>query len=271
MFLNNQMQKKVILININNIYDLGKNLYLLSLLTGEQKKNELINLFHFTVNLLDNLMRTFELGSVYVNVQQLSNKLTSCIELEQDIIDTQTVQQINQAALELDFLLKNNFNYQTTFMPTPKGAYRLDVLLHLPYCLFPKCLLEVLPNSEYDVIEFGKAFAFELPTSCAFNLMRIFEAVIIRYYNVVSKVQEHTIKNIGGYIDALEKIEYKDKDNGLIDILKSIKNTYRNPIIHPEVNMTMGDVIRLYGVVYAAIDLMFNIIIDNNNPHLKNN
>lgn len=264
MVQNNKLEKEVILININHVYDLAKSLDSLSLLSGEQEKNKLTNLFSFTITLLDNLMRTFDLGSVYTNVEQLANTLKSCIELEQDVIDIDKVQHLSQSALELDFLLKNNFNYQTMFMPTPKGAYRLDVLLHLPQYLFPKELLKILPNSTYDVAEFGKALAFELPTACAFHLMRIFEAVIIKYYHIVSKVQECNIKNIGSYIDALEKLEYKDKDEELISILKSIKNTYRNPIIHPEVNMTTENTIRLFGVVYAAMDLMLNVVRNSN-------
>jgi hypothetical protein len=267
MVLNNQIQKKMILININNIFDLGKNLYLLSLLTGEQEKNKLINLFSFSINLLDNLTNTFELGSVYLNVKELSDQLKSCKELETDIIDIQTINQISQSALGLDFLLKNNFNYQTTFTPTSKGPYRLDVLLYFPENLFSLCLLKILPNTKSDLIAFGRAFAFDLPDACVFYLMRIFEVVIIRYHEVFSdKDVVANIKNIGGHIDALEKIENQDSE--LISILRSIKNIYRNPIIHPEVNMTMKNMIRMFGVVNAAMDLMLDII-ENNSSNLK--
>lgn len=269
MTANNKVQKKMILININNIFDLGKNLYLLSLLTGEQEKNKLINLFSFTINLLDNLTNTFELGSVYLNVKELSDQLKSCKELETNIIDTQTIDQISQSALGLDFLLKNNFNYQTTFTPTSKGQYRLDVLLYFPEYLFSLCLLNILPNTKSDVIAFGRAFAFDLPDACVFYLMRIFEVVLIRYHEVfVDKDVVANIKNIGGHIDALEKIENQDSE--LISILRSIKNIYRNPIIHPKskVNITMKEMIRMFGVVQAAMDLMLDVI-ESDSSNLK--
>ena len=128
MVQNNKLEKEVILININHVYDLAKSLDSLSLLSGEQEKNKLTNLFSFTITLLDNLMRTFDLGSVYTNVEQLANTLKSCIELEQDVIDIDKVQHLSQSALELDFLLKNNFNYQTSGLKVGRALRGAGVL-----------------------------------------------------------------------------------------------------------------------------------------------
>lgn len=160
---------------------------------------------------------------------------------------------INNNSSQLDFLLFNNLCYQTIFKPTPKGAFRIDNLLLLPETAFPLHLIEKVPDVKYDVEQCTKSLAFELPTACAFHLMRIFEKVLISYAKKQDIELEEKKRSIGNVID---KITSQGKNNQVIDILKNIKNHYRNPLMHSEINVDIEEAIALLGVINGALNLL---------------
>ena len=151
---------------------------------------------------------------------------------------------------------------------TPKGGYDVDILTLAPKNAFPPNLLQKVPEAKYDITECAKALAFELPTACGFHLMRIFEAVLKKYYLITLTLQDSNLlekngrnKTIGTLIQELLDNSTPDKEknnkiNAVIDILKSIKDNYRNPLIHLEINMKIQEVLVLFGVIYGAISLM---------------
>ena len=97
--------------------------------------------------------------------------------------------------------------------------------------------------------------ALKLPTSAGFNLLRSVEGAIHQYYDVVSKgAARPSIRNMGNYIAALEKVS--GVDDKMLEVLRSIKNLRRNPVMHPGDFLELDDALITFDVAKSAISTM---------------
>ena len=141
------------------------------------------------------------------------------------------------------------------FLVVEKGAFDTNSLIENGHKLFPLSILDKCPEAETDMTEAGKALAFELPTASAFHAFRVTEIVLRRYWDCVSDGQPRPKREaIGNYAKILE-------DNGLgdpkvIETLKQLANLHRNPIIHPEVTLSVEGAIETLGIARSAISAM---------------
>lgn len=105
-----------------------------------------------------------------------------------------------------------------------------------------------------EVRQAGKCLAFELATSAGFHILRAAEDVIREYYGeLAGTLPQKKSRNWGRYIDGLKK---HGADLKVIAALEQIKDMHRNPIIHPEVTLTMEEAITLFGMVIGAMVAM---------------
>src|SRR4030095_7755962 len=100
--------------------------------------------------------------------------------------------------------------------------------------------------------EAGKCLAFSLGSAAAFHLFGALESVLREYYDRLSG-GETRLKNtrLGGYIWVVSALP--DVDQKLIAALRQVKDLHRNPTIHFETILTMGEALTLVGMIHSAI------------------
>jgi len=146
------------------------------------------------------------------------------------------------------------------YLVTNKGAYDPVKLISSGESLFPIDLLSKVPNASYDAKEIGRCLAFELATACGFHTTRLLESVIRAYWDVVAKGEDRPKNpNLGVYIREFEKLEFAGKRE-VISTLQIIKDVHRNPLIHPENNLSVTQAISFIAIANSAISYMLEHI-----------
>jgi hypothetical protein len=123
------------------------------------------------------------------------------------------------------------------FTVTPKGLYNTRLLIETPENDFPKEFRVVLPKQMlYDMQQAARCLAFDVPTACAFHVCRGTESLMLAYYARLAKHEWNLPKNRdwSQYIDHLKK---KGAPAKITDRLKEIKDSDRNALIHPDINV----------------------------------
>lgn len=105
-----------------------------------------------------------------------------------------------------------------------------------------------------DTSQAGRCLAFSLPTAAGFHIARATEAVIRRYMEVFgcAPVKESQ-RNWGKFIEALGVAKANPK---VLHHLDQIKSLHRNPLIHPEVSLTLPEAVSLWAICTSAIQAM---------------
>jgi hypothetical protein len=96
-------------------------------------------------------------------------------------------------------------------------------------------------------------------------MWRALEIIIGAYYvSITGKTfdDDKVVSNWGQYIKALEKV---GADKGITGNLDHIRAAYRNPVMHPNVNITKDDAFSLLGIGISAITQVMQAI--ETQPH----
>jgi hypothetical protein len=143
---------------------------------------------------------------------------------------------------------------------TQKRGYDSMALIGYAEVIFPADLPSKVPDAVPDIREAGKCIAFELPTAAGFHLHRANEAIMHRYYDVVSGDKPRPKnRNIGGYLAAMT--EGKFGDQRLLTALKDLNDLHRNPLIHPDQSLeSIDDAIALMNAIHTAAVFMLKSI-----------
>jgi hypothetical protein len=148
-----------------------------------------------------------------------------------------------------------------SFLVAGKESYDSNTLLDEGFKLFPQSLSTKAPESIRDAMQAGRALAFELATACGFHTFRLTEAVIKRYWDQVSsKAPRPKLETIGNYAAELEKNNFGD--NKIWESLKQMAKLHRNPLIHPEVILTVEEAIETLGIARSVIGAMLRALPD---------
>jgi hypothetical protein len=162
---------------------------------------------------------------------------------------------------QLKDILMAELNILPTFLVAEKEGYDINALIDNGYKLFPPTTLSKCPEAENDMVAAGKALAFELPVACGFHVFRATEAVLTRYWNYVSGGQSPKgSKTIGNYATQLEKGNLGDKK--IWEALKQLSKLHRNPVIHPEVVLTVEEAIETLGIARSVMGAMVRVLPD---------
>ena len=148
-----------------------------------------------------------------------------------------------------------------TYAVIQKGCYSTPHLIDEAELIFTEQMRNHLPSQSItDIRQGGRCLAFEVPTAAAFHFLRATEAVLHRYYEELSGGHKRPrIRNMGKYIEALEKISSVDKK--VLAVLRQLKDLHRNPIMHPEISLDMDEAMTLLGIVQSAITTMVGVVI----------
>lgn len=148
-----------------------------------------------------------------------------------------------------------------SFLVIEKEGYDINLLIDDGKKLFPVTLAAKAPEALRDAMEVGKAIAFELPTAAGFHIFRVVEAVLKRYWDQVSsKAPRPKLETIGTYASSLEDRAFGDPK--VWESLKQLGKLHRNPLIHPEVILDVGEEIEILGISRSVIGAMLKVMPD---------
>jgi hypothetical protein len=145
------------------------------------------------------------------------------------------------------------------YFVTRKGGFDTLTLLQTGEHLFPPELAAKVQEAVFDIREACKCLAYEVPTAAGFHLFRALETVLRRYYSqVTAGAQTPGSRNIGAYLNSLTQAGKGDPK--VLAIIKQTADLYRNPLIHPEVILTVEEALSLVGIVRSAISEMLAVL-----------
>ena len=102
-----------------------------------------------------------------------------------------------------------------------------------------------------DLKQAGPCLAFELPTAAGFHMMRATESSMWAYWEHLEKTKRPRNSNWGNAIQDLE--QHSGSDPKVVAALKQLKDLHRNPVVHPEVVLTMDEALSLWAVAPGVI------------------
>jgi len=163
-------------------------------------------------------------------------------------------EEIVAAVKEFDTVFKNDVPSMTVFSAEKKGIYStLDLIDHADDH-FPAWAAKNLPaQARTDILAAGRCLAFNVPTATAFHVWRALEVVFGEYFVVLTGKTFEEVpgsRNWGAYIKALNGAGADKKITGNLD---HIREEYRNPVMHPNINVSPEEAFSLFGVGVSAI------------------
>jgi hypothetical protein len=165
------------------------------------------------------------------------------------------VQPIRLAASKFETILAAELNNSDTYWISPKGTHKTSMLLKSAHSMLPGAIAEHVPGAAMDFDEAGRCWLLDAYTAAGFHLMRATDSVMRAYYRAAIGIEpKMKFRNWGAYIKEFRKCAVADQK--IIDFLAQVKENYRNPILHPELNLTADDAQILFGVSVSAISMM---------------
>lgn len=145
------------------------------------------------------------------------------------------------------------------YFVSQKGSHDTLTLLDSPARMFPSDLASKVPEAMFDVAGAGKALCYEMPTACGFHLFRATECVLRRYYShLTGGMPPPKMRTIGVYVTAMRSHECGDEK--ILSVLEQMGKLHRNPLIHPEVALSLDEAISILGIAHSAITGMLSAL-----------
>lgn len=120
----------------------------------------------------------------------------------------------------------------------------------------PELLPFISDKTKEDFNAAGRCLAFNLLTATGFHVVRAVEGTLEIYYQTFTG-KTGTLKGWDAYLKALEKVvedgASPPPESKTINLLKQMKDDYRNPVVHPRVVLAEADARILFSNGEAAI------------------
>lgn len=156
--------------------------------------------------------------------------------------------------------LEDELERLPTFVTEPVGAYSFGQLIGAGDSVFPKIFREgVIPlQALEDFREAGACLAFDVGTACGFHAFRATDAMLQTYCRHFGVKLEGNGRDWGKYIKALRGTLFATPHPNVrtIELLDAIRALDRNPLIHPEVNLTPDEALVIFDLCKNSISLM---------------
>lgn len=145
----------------------------------------------------------------------------------------------------------------TTYQIPECGIYSIPRLVNVAEETFsPELLKFISDKSQKDFNAAGRCLAFSLLTAAGFHVVRAVEGTLEVYYQTFAG-KEGTLNSWNDYIKALDGVTMPgtelSPDKKTINLLKQIKDDYRNPVVHPRVVLSEADARIVFSNGEAAI------------------
>jgi hypothetical protein len=175
---------------------------------------------------------------------------------EGEAIGTTKYQLLQAVFARFESILDAELGKLPVYYITRLLGYDTDILLGNGRAVLTQSTLDWLPEEAATGFDEGaRSLVLKQATAAGFLLLRAVEDVMHNYYDVLSNgAPRPARRNMGDYIDALEKIPSVSLE--MLEVLRSIKNLRRNPLMHPEHRLEMDDAVATFDVAKSAISAM---------------
>jgi hypothetical protein len=162
--------------------------------------------------------------------------------------------EIREQIRAFEYVFSAELSNASLYLVEQTGAYRTKTLIEAADAVFPKSVHDALGSDAVkDIQAAGRSLAFELPTAAGFHICRAVETTLLQYFSEL-KIELPEYKNIGRYIEALEKCaKEKGIDPKVLATLDQFRDLHRNPIMHPDVHLNMEEAQILFALAQSAI------------------
>lgn len=162
-------------------------------------------------------------------------------------------------AKKFETVLSEELKLLAAYHVSQIGAYSIPILVDRAEEMLPISVLRNINSDVRDEIRgSGRCFAFGLPTASAFHIMRATEAVMYDFYLAACKPEPKPTQRLeswGAYI-----AEFRQAGQPYVkqvaELLQTIKDLNRNPIMHPEVVLNDDEAFELFELAKGAIIIM---------------
>lgn len=261
--------------NAETIYELGEAMQALTSLAPNARRGRLFQPAFAACNSLDRLANlsqlTFSAGFVAKAkaFMDFSDKLLNANVDKGEVLDDNdqkwqsSIQRLQSMARELVTLFKSECIGLNLYSVEAVLAYDTETLIEQGHQLIPTSLRSGLPEMvKTDLQAAGRCLAFALPTACAFHMSRAAEGVLSLWFEkyIGPKPPKKSDQTFGSLVGRAEReaAPLHKPSASLLSNLKHIKDDYRNPITHPEVEVTVEEshkLVPLYcGVIIDMLD-----------------
>ena len=254
----------MIRMNPHYFYSLGLSLNpLQSIATDDEIASIVIDLY-VARNALDGLFNGFYPFRACVkagdDLRQIISEIIDQYNQDKSAkVDAYSSYRLTSTASRFQTILAAEMQTLDTYHASQKALYSTQDLIERAEIVFPETIRSTVPQETINEVRAaGRCLAFELPTASGFHIVRATEAVIRDYYRaIVGTVPKLKARNWGAYIKFLKQ---KGADAKITTVLEQMKDTYRNPIVHPEDVLEMEDAIILFGMAQGVIVSMMKDI-----------
>lgn len=146
-----------------------------------------------------------------------------------------------------------------SYLITQKENYDTERLIDSGVGLFPRDMIEKVPQTFNDAMECGRCLAYEANTACGFHTFRIVEAVLRRYWGVVTGGEDVPMPGSIGFL-AKELKNKKLGDEKVWEALQQMSKLHRNPLAHADVFLTRDEVLGTIGMARSVVTAMLGFI-----------
>ncbi|WP_148233809.1 hypothetical protein [Aurantimonas manganoxydans] len=154
----------------------------------------------------------------------------------------------------------SELNTIPTYLVTGKESFDVNLLIDAGVGLFPRTLLVKAPETERDAMQAGRALAFELGTACGFHVFRVTESVVRRYWDEVSGSPRPNLETLGNFAAEMHKKGFGDTK--IVEAIKQMTKLHRNPLIHPEVILSVEEAIGIVGIARSVVGAILTVLPD---------
>src|SRR5437899_12843695 len=114
-------------------------------------------------------------------------------------------------------------------------------------------VLQTIADSiKKDFREAGRCLAFELATACGFHAMRAAEGVLRQWHQLICKPTGRSPE----WAQCVNELRSCGANGNALGVLDQIRAIHRNPLMHPEDFLSMGEAKTLFGIAISAITAM---------------
>jgi hypothetical protein len=185
-------------------------------------------------------------------IRALKEKIEGASDQKQTI-DFIDFYNITSALTAYETVLGAELSLIPLYVVTQKSGFDTEILVSNGAFCFPSDIWAKVPEAIGDLQQATKCIAFEVFTAAGFHLHRANEAVLQRYWDVVSQGADRPkSRNMGDYLNEMKTKNIGDEK--VRAALKDLKDLHRNPLIHPEQSIdTLDEIVSLMSGVHTVI------------------
>jgi len=165
-------------------------------------------------------------------IKTLKGKIEGAGETKDVPLDFLDHYQITSALSAYETVLGAELSLVPLYVVTQKSGFDTEILVSNGAACFPSDIWSKVPEAVGDLQQATKCIAYEVFTAAGFHLHRANEAVLQRYWHVVSQGRERPkSRNMGDYLNEMKTNNFGDEK--VRAALKDLKDLHRNPLMMP--------------------------------------